>query len=63
MRTIEHWADNGKLPPADCVYGRLLVFRREEIVALARDYREYVALSNRINSGTANRDAILRIEA
>ncbi|MDQ3703942.1 MAG: helix-turn-helix domain-containing protein [Chloroflexota bacterium] len=50
VRTIERWVDAGKLLPWDWVDGRLVVFRRVEIEAIAKEYQKYLALRSQLQS-------------
>jgi transcriptional regulator with XRE-family HTH domain len=48
LRTIERWVEAGKLLPWDWVDGRLVVFKRKEIEAIADEYQKYLALRDKI---------------
>jgi tRNA isopentenyl-2-thiomethyl-A-37 hydroxylase MiaE len=63
IRTVERWVESGKLQPSNWLDGRVAVFHREEIEALAKEYREYVALREQISSAVGAGDANVRIEA
>ncbi len=53
LRTIERWVEARKLLPWDWVDGRLVVFKREEIEAIAKEYHQYLVLRDKV---TALRD-------
>lgn len=56
-RTIERWVEGGKLLPWDWVDNRLVVFKREEIVALAGEYREYLELKSQLDAALSAADS------